>query len=271
MAYILTENVLQTASTVTTTFTSGSENASFPFANVYDGNSGNGFKSGSVTQPTVIVNVGGGVSVNAVGIYSTRDSAFTVTVYIYTFTTTDPNHASWVQMDFGRGGASITNLIINKQRSAVLGVTSANPVGNISSFKFVFSNLSSVDDVVNNISVGRAYEINIRRPYSPTMFKNFDVTTKRNNKGNPLLSSRIPAPVKLNLNTVKMTESDMKTLVNGIYAGITERPFFFTSSYDTASEDQPVAYYCIVDKQLDRPKYEDELNMSWNIKALGYT
>ena len=60
----------------------------------------------------------------------------------------------------------------------------------------------------------------------------------------------------------------MKSLIDDL--GDLYVPFMVITSYDLPSEAKGRAYYCILDKDLDQPRYVKPRSMSWRIKVLGH-
>ena len=274
MAYLLTNNVLSTSTVSTTTFTAGSEQTLFPFSRAYDGNPSTAYKSGTNTAPIIIINFTGVQTIDSLGVYVSSDSAFTVALETNDTATTDASHANWTAVDFNKTGsnsASTTTLTVdNTTHRAVMGVSNTKTT-DTRAVKITFTNFSGTTDSVNHIQIGEAKEIDITAPYIPTLFRNFDLTSKRNNKGNPLSSDRVPAPKRLTLKTNKMTQSKMATLVNSTFAGMQGKGFMVCTSYDLTVETLTRAYYCVTDGALSQPRFADTTNLQWTIKALGYS
>ena len=273
MAYLLTNNVLTDRTSSDVTFTTGAEQSLFPFTKAFDGNPSTGFKSSTSTNPVVIINFASVQTIDALGIYAPSDSSFSVALETNDTTTTDASHANWTAVTFNKSGSNTGTLttvtVSNNTTSAAMGVSNTKTT-DTRAVKLTFTNLSPTDDVVNHIQIGEAKLINIMSPYNPNTFKNFEFVQKRNNKGNPLISDRLPIPTKLTLKTSVMNQADMKTLASSTYQGLQSGGFMVCTSYDLTVEDNTAAYYCIVDKKLDQPKFVDIQSMTWTIKALGY-
>jgi len=273
MAYLLTNNVLSTSTVSATTFIAGSQETLFPFSRSYDGNPSTAYKSGSNTAPIIIINFSSVQTIDSLGMFVSSDSAFTVALQTNDTVTTSSTHANWTAVDFNKTGnnsASTTTLTVdNTTNRAVMGVSNTKTT-NTRSVKLTFSNFSGTTDVVNHIQIGEAKEINITTPYTPALFRNFDTTSKRNNKGNPLISDRVPIPKKLQLKTGLMTQTDMATLVNSTYAGLQGKGFMVCTSYDLTVESLTKAYYCVTDGVLAQPSFVEPTKLIWTIKALGY-
>ena len=273
MAYLLTNNILTDRTSSDVTISTGGQQSLFPFTKSFDGNPSTGFKSSTSTQPVVIINFPSVQRINALGIYA-PDSSFSVSMQTNDTSTTDASHANWTNMVFDKSGSNTGTLttvsVANNTTSAAMGISNTTKT-DTRAVKLTFTNLSSTDDVVNHIQIGEVREINITSPYNPNTFKNFELTQKRNNNGNPLISDRLPVATKVTLKTGLMTQSDMSQLVLNTYQGLQSGGFMVCTSYDLTVESNTAAYYCIVDKKLDQPKFIDSTNMTWTIKALGYS
>lgn len=272
MAYLLTNNILTDRTSSDVTISTGGQQSLFPFTKSFDGNPSTGFKSSTSTQPVVIINFPSVQRINALGIYA-PDSSFSVSMATNDTSTTDASHANWTNMVFDKSGNNtgtlLTVTVASNTTSAAMGISNTTKT-DTRAVKLTFTNLSSTDDVVNHIQIGEVDEINIKTPYKPNLFKNFDITQKRNNKGNPLISDRLPVPTKLSLNTIPMNQSDMQQLVLNTYQGLQGKGFMVCTSYDLTVENNTAAYYCVLDGNLAQPTFTSPTKMSWNIRALGY-
>ena len=137
--------------------------------------------------------------------------------------------------------------------------------------------------------------INITAPFVPPSFAPHEVSMKRNNKGNHLLSDVRKVPQKLNIKLTRFSEDDLytttdtaqNTIINGLntthpfidYMGhfMSRHPFFLMYQQGNASDsnsvrisDQQKIYFCNISKQLDQPKFSSPTLLDWSIKCLGY-
>ena len=274
MAYILSGETLKDKNP-TVVFTSGGENTSFPFSNVWSGITSKGFKSNSGTSPVVILQGVGG-QFDAIGIYGTSgdDSGYTVTVhYSPNANVSSASDSSWVQWLGDKAGSNTTGgavsqLTVDQNRSSNLLISHAK--NTMQCIKLTFLNFSTTD-VLNHVQVGNTAEIDISAPYNPPLFKVQKQTMRRNNKGLPLGSELIDEPVKLKLNIRNQTEAQMKalatqTFVNELY----KNPFMLATSYDLTSETKKFAYLCTLDGTINQPRYRTSTHMEWIINAVGY-
>ncbi len=274
MAYFLTKNILDSGTVRLSgnDFTAGSQQEDFPFSAAFDGNPSTGFKSGSATAPTIIINFPSGQDFNAIGVFSPRTTATTILVaHSTTADISSATDSNWVETPMNRAGnntgVSKVGMNISSLRSADVAITTTDLTG-IRSLKFTFTNLDPQTDVITHMQVGQAVEVGISQPYNPPTFTTFQSTMKRNNKGNPLISDKLKAPSKVAFNITDLTEAEMKSLISDL--GDLYVPFMVTTSYDLTSEIKGRAYYCILDRDLDQPRYVKPRSMSWRIKVLGH-
>ena len=271
MAYILSGETLKDKNP-TVVFTSGGENTSFPFSNVWSGITSKGFKSNSGSSPVVILQ---GVTgdFNAIGIHGTSGSGYTVSVhYSPDANVSSASDSSWVEWSANKAGSNTdgtsSTLTVDGNRSSNLLINNAS--NTMQCIKLTFVNFSTTD-VLNHVQVGNTTEIDISAPYNPPIFKVQKQTMRRNNKGLPLGSELIDEPVKLRLNIRNQTEAEMKalatqTFVNELY----KNPFMLATSYDLTSETKKFAYLCTLDGTINQPRYRTSTHMEWIINAVGY-
>ena len=107
MAYFLTENILNTGTVRLSgnDLTAGSQQQDFPFSAAFDNNPSTGFKSGSATAPTIIINFSSAKSFNAIGLFAPRTT--NATFLVHHSTTADISSATdsnWVETSLMRSG-----------------------------------------------------------------------------------------------------------------------------------------------------------------------
>ena len=271
MAYILSGEFLKEKNP-TVVFTSGGENTSFPFSNVWNGITSKGFKSNSGVSPVIILHTGS-IEIDSIGIYGTSGSRYDVEVeYSPNANVTSASDASWAVWNANKAGANSTgsNNIMTISADSASDLIINNTQITMQSIKLTFLNFTPLD-VVNHIQIGNSTKINISAPFNPPMFKVKKQTMRKNNKGLPLGSELIDEPVKLNLRLKNLTEAEMKLLakqefVNELY----KTPFMLATSYDLTSEDRKTAYFCTLNGAINQPTYTTPTSMEWRINALGY-
>ena len=122
MAYILSGETLKEKNP-TVVFTSGGENTSFPFSNVWSRITSKGFKSNSSASPVVILQGVSG-SFDAIGIHGTSGSGYQVNVhYSPDANVSSASDSSWVEWSSDKagsnlGGSTASLLTVDDNRSS---------------------------------------------------------------------------------------------------------------------------------------------------------
>lgn len=290
MSVILAENKLHTeffrsTSQPTIAYSPSTFNADHLVNNLFDNNSATVFRVNS--DLAVIITLPANITLNAVFFYghsmrtdrgikistSTDGSAYTV------FTDSAVYPANGENFPIDNNGKCFGVYLAGESRTAKY-----IKIETIGWDSETFLSNMAVGDVVS--------DVRIRAPYRPPLFASQKGEIKRNKLGNPLPTDFRKVPTRLNISLDLYTEAQLdatttSTTINGLtksYSFIDNLGFFlsrhpfYVMHDDGASASSNSAkkiarnkiYFCVADGDIGAPVFSDPINLSWNLKALGY-